>query len=193
MSITPAPDLGDYLRQYRVQIVGGSLAVIGLVLPRLSDLLQKSGEGWEFHNLAVVLSLMMAWFLLTIIVVTLGTSFRWALIIGVAPAVSSAISGLLNTASKYADAGYNFWLLILTGDGQAIQALVLDLNLIILVGIPPALIAYVIGRNTLEHLDEGRHERMSRLQSLLLIALAFLSVYIARFIERSISVTVFYP
>lgn len=193
MTANRAPDFGSYLQRYRSQIIWASIVVIGLVLPRLGELLQKSGEGYEFHNLAVGLALMVTWFLLTIGVVILGTPLPWALTIGVAPAVPSTISGLLHTASNYADPGHNFWLLILTGDGQAIRALLLDGSLIFLVGIPAALIAYVIGRTALQRLDGSQDEDLSRLQSLLLIALAFLSVYIARFIERGISSSVLYP
>lgn len=192
MPTTPAPDFGDHLRQYRAQIVWGSLAMFGLLLPRLSVFLEKSGEGWAFHNLAVILFLIVGWFLLTIVVVTLGAPFHWTLIIGIAPAVSSDVSGILDIASEYADAGYDFWNLLLTGDGQVIQALVLQVRPTFAIGIPSALIAYVIGR-TLQDLDEGRHERLSWRQSILLVALAVLSLYIASLITRRTSMSVLFP
>lgn len=193
MRTTPAPDIGDYLRRYRVQIVLGSLVVIGLLLPGLSSLLQKSGEGWEFHNLAVIFFLVVGWFLLTVVVVALGTPFRWAFIIGIAPAVSFNTSSLLGLASRYADAGQDFWFLVLTGDWQALQALLRVISSIFLVGIPSALIAYVIGRITRELLDEGPHESLSRVRALLLVALAVLSMHVGSVIRSSTSVSVLSP
>lgn len=189
----PDPTFSGPLRRYRTPLVRAGLLGVGLALPALGAFLEKSGEGYEFHNLFVSVSLLVAWFLLTTSVVHRGAPLRWAVSIGAAPIAATSITGLLRTASNYASAGQNFWALVATGDGQAIAAVLLELGWLLLVGIPLALLAFVLGCTSHQYLREGNGKRLSRAQSTLLVGLAILSMVFGYYLGKTISPTVLYP
>lgn len=193
MTAAPAPDVGESIRQYRAQLGWGCLVVLGLALPRLSVLLQKSGEGFEFHNVLTIVALLVAWFLLTSYVAYRGAPLHWAVGIGAAPSGARSVTGLLETASNYAAAGHDFWWLVVTGDGQAIAAVGLKVGSLFLVGIPLALFAYVIGCESARYLREWRAEGTSRALSILLVGLALLSMYVGYYLGKTTSPNVLYP
>lgn len=189
----PGSAFSGFLRRYRTPLVLAGLVGVGLAVPTLAAFLEKSGEGYEFHNLFVYVSLLLAWFLLTTAVVDLGAPLRWAVSIGAAPTGAASITGLLRTASNYAAAGQNFWLLVATGDGQAIAAVLLELGWLFLVGIPLALLAFVFGCTSDQYLRDGHGGRLSRAQSILLVGLAILSLYFGYYLGKTIPPTVLYP
>lgn len=179
MTEASTPDLVSSLRQYRARIIWGCLVVIGLALPYLDlGILMKSGEGYEFHNVMIMIYLILAWFLITIIVAYRGAPLRWTLSIGAAPTGLLMIDRFRDTASYYAGEGQNFWLLVVTGDEQAIASLVRDVDVLLQLGIPLAILAYVIGCTTDHYLGSNRGERISTRSLILLLGIAMISAFI---------------